>query len=148
MNARAHVPHSVEPHRVLRRKDAPGPRLYRLKRRLRPWQHADDPEDRLYYKTREWAPLSDPLRWEEVMPRFARTLERLGIASNWLLAPPTVDRSMVDGTDFDEFLWRAGQHQLCALAIDGIRNDPVTGELDVPTLLANLHVALVANDQQ
>ncbi len=132
----------------LRWRKLPPPKLFRMKRQLHAWQHSEDPEDRLYYSTREWAPLTEPVAWDELLPRIVRAMARFGVASDWLLAPPTTEQAMIDGTEYNELTWRTDEHELCVFAIDGIRNDPRMVEVGVPMLFARLRVALVVNAQE
>lgn len=124
---------------------SPAPNLCRDKRPLRAWGYSVDPERGVRYATREWAPLTEPLAWGGLLPSVERTVTQLAIPTDWLHEPPAVDRLLLEGTSSRELRWSTDEHELLALAIDGIRDDLGGGEVLVQMLFARLTLEIVVN---
>jgi hypothetical protein len=77
-----------------------------------------------------------------------RTISQLAIPTDWLHQPPTVERLVFEGTDYDELCWSSDEQELLVLAIHGIRDDLGGGQVCVRMLFARLTLEIVVNAER
>lgn len=130
---------------LLRWRSSLPPKLFREKRPLHVRGYSAGSDIGIYYRTREWDPLREPFAWGELLSSMEQTLTQLAIPTDWLHESPTLERSVLDGTDYDELRWCADKHELLVLAIDGIHDELGGVEVRIPMVFSQLSLELVVN---